>query len=57
MNTVSLKDAAQDLYDALDEAVYYLAVYAATVRDDKATVLLRKCTAALDKAKGEGERR
>lgn len=49
----SLITAAPDLYEALDEAINYLAVYAATIRDEKASALLNKCTAALSRARGE----
>lgn len=45
--------AAPKLYEALDEAINYLAVYASTMHDGKAAALLNKCTAAMADATGE----
>jgi hypothetical protein len=47
-------DALVDLYEALDEAINYLAVYARwRLGDEKAKEILDKCTTALAKALGE----
>lgn len=42
-----------DLYEALDEAINYLAAWASSYGDEKAAALLNKSTAALAKARGE----
>jgi hypothetical protein len=47
-------DALVDLYEALDEAINYLAIYALwRSGDKKAKEILNKCTTALAKARGE----
>lgn len=45
--------AAPDLAEALDEAINFLAVYAVTAKDEQASALLDKCTAALSRAEGK----
>ena len=40
-----------DLQEALDEAINYLAVWAITNKDEEASALLDKCTAALTKSR------
>jgi hypothetical protein len=46
--------AALGLYEALDEAINYLAIYALwRLGDEKAKEILNKCTTALAKARGE----
>jgi hypothetical protein len=44
--------ASPDLYEALDEAINYVAAHAALTKDASASAFLDKCTAALAKAKG-----
>lgn len=55
--TANLFVAAPALVTALDKAINYLAVWAATIGDkkasEKALEVLRECTSALAKAKGE----
>jgi hypothetical protein len=47
-------DALVDLYEALDEAIDYLAVYAQwRLGDKKAKEILDKCTTVLTRARGE----
>lgn len=45
--------AAPDLYEALDEAINYVAVMASTLGDHSHAAFLDKATAALSKARGE----
>lgn len=45
--------AAPDLYEALDEAINYVAVMCATIGDHSHAAFLDKATAALAKARGE----